>query len=118
VSAYPHVYFAGRWVNRADAVVPVGSLAMRYAISVFEGIRLHISLDPAAPPRRCCFRAHRPAGRVAAADTATRPGNQRVAAGAGRVDRRNRIDSDAYVRVSVTPTNPGDLGDKANPYSW
>ncbi|BCL17529.1 aminotransferase class IV [Micromonospora sagamiensis] len=116
MSVYPHVYFAGRWGSRADAVVPVGSLAMRYAVSVFEGIRLYTALDPALPPRPLLLDEH--VARLAASLRLMRlpdPGIDRLPDIVDELIARNRIDTDTYVRVSVTPTNPGDLSDDAEP---
>lgn len=116
MSVYPHVYFAGRWGSRADAVVPVGSLAMRYAISVFEGIRLYTPLDPPQPPRALLLDEH--LARLAASLRLMRlpdPGIGELPAIIDELIARNGIDTDAYVRVSVTPTNPGDLADEAEP---
>ncbi|SCF35721.1 branched-chain amino acid aminotransferase [Micromonospora echinospora] len=116
MSVYPHVYFAGRWGSRADAVVPVGSLAMRYAVSVFEGIRIYTALDPARPPRPLLLDEH--VDRLAASLRLMRlpdPGVERLPGIVDELIARNRIDTDTYVRVSVTPTNPGDLGADAEP---
>lgn len=115
-SAYPHVYYAGRWVSRADAVVPVTSLAMRYAISAFEGIRLYSPLDPAGRPRPLLLAEH--VARLAATLRLMRlpdPGSHLVPEVIEELIDRNGIATDAYIRVSVTPTNPGDLGDDADP---
>lgn len=116
VSAYPHVYFAGRWVSRADAVVPVTSLAMRYAVSAFEGIRLYTPLDPTGRPRPLLLAEH--ITRLVATLRLMRlpdPGVHELPAIVEELIDRNGIDTDTYVRVSVTPTNPGDLGDEADP---
>lgn len=114
--SYPHVYFAGRWGGRADAVVPVGSLAMRYAVSVFEGIRLYTALDPTLPPRALLLDEH--IARLAESLRLMRlpdPGIDALPAIIDELIVRNGIDTDTYVRVSVTPTNPGDLADDAEP---
>src|SRR5262245_14187776 len=43
--AYPHVYHDGQWTDPSRATVRVGSLALRYGLSVFEGIRLYAQVD-------------------------------------------------------------------------
>lgn len=116
MSAYPHAYFAGRWVHVADAVVPAGSLAMRYAVSAFEGIRLYTRLDQFGPPRPLLLDEH--IDRLAQSLRLMRlpdPGISDLPAVIDELVARNGIDCDSYLRVSVTPTNPGDLGDEAEP---
>ncbi|SDC96804.1 aminotransferase class IV [Actinokineospora iranica] len=115
MTAYPHVFFADRWGAAADAAVPLGSLAMRYALSVFEGIRLYRGLD-GARPRPFLLAEH--VRRLADSLALTRlpdPGIERVPELIDELIERNAIDADAYVRVAVTPLNPGGLGDGADP---
>jgi branched-chain amino acid aminotransferase len=116
VANYPYVFFADRWVRSTDAVVPVGSLAMRYGISVFEGIRLYTQLDVEEPPRP--FLAHEHIRRLLNSMALLRlpdPGVTRLPELISELIERNAIREDAYLRVSVSPLNPGDLGDAAVP---
>lgn len=113
--AYSHVFFADRWVGSGDATVPIGSLAMRYAISVFEGIRLYSPLG-GGTPRPFLLAEH--IGRLANSMALLRlpdPGVRRLPGLIDELIERNEIRDDAYVRVSVTPANPGDLSDEAIP---
>ncbi len=113
---YPYVFFAGRWVRRSEAAVPVGSLAMRYGISVFEGIRLYTQPDREEPARPFLLAEHVRRLRNSMALLRLRdPGAAQLPEVIDELSRRNSIREDAYVRVSVTPLNPGDLGDDAVP---
>lgn len=114
---YPHVFFADRWVRRSEAAVPIGSLAMRYGISVFEGIRLYKQMDPGEPPRPFLLDEHvrRLLNSMALLRLPDRGVVTRLPELIGELIERNAIGEDAYVRVSVTPVNPGDLGDEAEP---
>lgn len=116
MASYPQVFFAGRWVTSAEAVVPIGSLAMRYALSVFEGIRVYAQMDKSRPPRP--FLLDRHVDRLAISLALMRLPDPGIAALPGLVDElveRNGIIDDAYVRVAVTPTNPGDLSEPGEP---
>jgi branched-chain amino acid aminotransferase len=113
--AYPSVFFAGRWVESGEATIPAHSLAMRYGISVFEGIRLYAPLQPGTP---CPFMLGEHVDRLVSSMTLMRlpdPGVRRLPELIDELIDRNGISEDSYVRVSVTPTNPGDLGDPAVP---
>lgn len=116
MASYPYVFFGGRWVGGGDATVPIGSLAMRYGISVFEGIRLYTQLDPEQPPRPFLLAEH--VDRLRNSMALLRlpdPGVAQLPELIDELTRRNAIREDAYVRVSVTPANPGDLSDTAVP---
>jgi branched-chain amino acid aminotransferase len=114
VTAYPHVYFAGKWVAAPEATVSIGSLAMRYAISAFEGIRLYRQLDAQSPVRPFLLGEH--AERLASSIAVMRlpdPGVAGLPAIIDELIERNGISEDSYVRVAVTAVNPGDLGNAA-----
>ena len=49
-NALPIAYHGGAFVPAGEAQVPAGSLAMRYALSVFEGVRLYLPAGGAARP--------------------------------------------------------------------
>ena len=106
----PLCFHANDYVPLAEAHVGVGSLALRYALSVFEGIRLYrredgeglVALAWAAHVerlRRSCRLMGLP-----------EPGLSRLPEIVAELVARNRIQDDAYVRPSVTAVNVGDLG--------
>ncbi|MCP9943857.1 aminotransferase class IV [Streptomyces somaliensis] len=112
---YPHVHFGGRWVTRAEARVPIGSLAMRYGLSVFEGIRLYA---PATGGLAEPFLLADHINRMAASLRAMRFPDPGLADLPGIIDElitRNAITGDAYVRVAATPLNSGTLAEAASP---
>jgi branched-chain amino acid aminotransferase len=115
VAAYPQVYFRGRWVTAAEAAVPIGSLAMRYGLSVFEGIRLY---TPTGGGHARPFALSEHLDRMAASLRAMRfpdPGLSRLPAVIDELVERNDVREDAYTRVAATPFNAGQLGDAAVP---
>ncbi|MGY3676816.1 aminotransferase class IV [Streptomyces sp. TE33382] len=116
VAVYPHVFFRDRWVTRTEAVVPIGSLAMRYGLSVFEGLRLYAPAVPGGLARPFLLQEH--LDRMAASLRAMRFPNPGLARLPDLVDElidRNDIRADAYVRVAATPFDAGQLGDPAVP---
>lgn len=116
MTGYPHVFFAGRWVSRAEATVPLGSLALRYALSVFEGIRLYTQLDQTKAPQPFLLDEH--LARLAQSMALMRlpdPGIGQLPALITELVARNKIQADCYLRVAVTPANSGDLSDEAAP---
>jgi branched-chain amino acid aminotransferase len=113
MTAYPHVFFGGRWVLKGAAVVRIDSLALRYGLSVFEGIRLYAQVD-GSKPRPFLLQPH--VNRLANSLALMRlldPGIGQLDALIEELVERNGIREDAYVRVAVTPVNPGQLGDEA-----
>jgi branched-chain amino acid aminotransferase len=115
-AAYPTVFFGGRWVTRAEATVPIGSLAMRYGVSVFEGIRLYTRSGAGgmAPARPFLLDEH--VARLINSLALMRLSDPGVSCLPELIDElveRNDIRDDAYVRASVTPTNAGDLDSPA-----
>lgn len=115
VAVYPVAYLAGRWIAADEATVPIGSLAIRYGLSVFEGIRLYSPLS-SGPPRPFLLADH--TRRLVNSMALVRLPDPGVRYLEGLIDEliaRNQVNEDAYVRASVTPTNPGDLSDEAVP---
>jgi len=115
VTVYPQLFFRDRWVTRAEATVPIDSLAMRYGLSVFEGIRLYA---PAGGGRARAFLLAEHLKRMARSLRAMRfpdPGIADLPAIVEELAERNDITEDAYVRVAATPFNAGQLGDPARP---
>jgi branched-chain amino acid aminotransferase len=114
VVAYPHVFFADRWTVRSEASVPLGSLALRYGVSVFEGIRLYAPVRPGGPPQPFLLSEH--VSRMRASLDLMRlpdPGVGQLPALIDELVERNTIREDAYVRVAATPVAPGELADDA-----
>ncbi|WP_143662667.1 aminotransferase class IV [Streptomyces sp. CB03238] len=112
---YPHVFFGGRWVTRAEALVPIDSLAMRYGLSVFEGVRLY---TPATGGLARPFLLAEHLNRMVASLDAMGfpdPGLAELPAVIDELIERNAITRDAYVRVAATPLNPGTLAEPARP---
>ncbi|PPK64841.1 aminotransferase class IV [Actinokineospora auranticolor] len=113
MTGYPHVYFAGAWRPRGQAVASMDSLALRYALSVFEGVRLYRGID-GARPRPFLLAEH--LDRMRTSLSAMRlpdPGVDQVPALVRELVDRNGIDQDAYARITATPLNAGGLGDDA-----
>jgi branched-chain amino acid aminotransferase len=124
---YPHVFHDGGWTDRAHATVGVGSLALRYGLSVFEGIRLYRQADDTRPAGETQLagdigvRPFRLDAHLARLGNSLRlmrlpdPGIDKVAGLIDDLIRHNGIDDDSYVRVAVTPANPGQLDGRAEP---
>ena len=117
MSAFPHVYFAGRWTSRAEATVPIGSVALRYGVSVFEGIRLYTPARRDNPPPRPFLLAEHVARlrNSLALLGMSDPGVSQLPELLDELIERNAIMQDAYVRVAATPIEPGDLADEIDP---
>ena len=103
--AFPIAYHDGRWGPLRDAVVPAGSLAMRYALSVFEGIRLYLQEGGGLAPLALDAHLRRLRNSLRLTELPD-PGIDRLAAVIGELVERNRIEEDAYVRVAVSAVNP------------
>jgi len=110
--ACPFAYHDGRWGPLEEAVVPVGSLAMRYALSVFEGIRLYVQVRGGVAP--LALEAHlRRLGSSLRLTELPDPGIDRLGGLIAELAARNRIEEDAYVRVAVSAANAGLIGTPA-----
>jgi branched-chain amino acid aminotransferase len=115
VNHYPHVFHDGSWVGEPEASVPVGSLAMRYALSVFEGIRLYRRHNGAGVQ---AFQLDAHVRRLADSLRLMRmpdPAVGRIPVLVDELVARNRISNDAYVRVAVSAGNRGLLDDEVEP---
>lgn len=108
-TAYAICFHGEDFVPWADATIHVNSLAMRYALSVFEGIRLYRQkLDSGVRP----FRLEEHLGRLRNSLRLMRmpePEGKDVAHILDELIHLNEIDEDSYVRVSVSPDNFGDI---------
>jgi branched-chain amino acid aminotransferase len=114
VVAYPHVFFADCWTVKGEAKVSISSLALRYGVSVFEGIRLYAPARSAEPPQPFLLDEH--LDRLRSSLALMRlpdPGVDRVPALIDELVERNEIRDDAYVRLAATPIAPGELADDA-----
>jgi branched-chain amino acid aminotransferase len=110
--AFPLAYHDGRWGPLEDAVVPVGSLAMRYALSVFEGIRLYVQEGGGVAPLALDDHLRRLEGSLRLTELPD-PGIERVGALVSELVELNRIEEDAYVRLAVSAVNPGQIASPA-----
>lgn len=114
-ASYPHVFHGGRWVASSDATVQVSSQAMRYALSVFEGIRLYRQHET-TEVRPFLLDAH--LRRLRDSLVLMRipdPGVATLTDLVGELVTRNRITDDAYVRIAVSAGNPGLIGTDVEP---
>jgi branched-chain amino acid aminotransferase len=108
-AVYPHVFHAGEWTHTSRATVGVGSLALRYGLSVFEGIRLYRQRG-GSTVRPFLLEPH--VRRLVDSLALMRlpdPGVDSVPSLIDELVDRNGIADDAYIRVAATPTNPGQL---------
>lgn len=102
------VHHAGALVPLAQATVPVGSIAMRYGVSVFEGVRLYRQRDGDVQP--WLLREH--LERLAESCRLTELDAGACAEVPGIVDelvRVNRVADDAYCRIAVSAGNAGGI---------
>lgn len=101
-------------MSRHEAVLPVGSIALRYGVSVFEGIRCYLGsggtvrpwlLEPHLDRLRnsCALMGFDPECCAA------------VPAAVGEVLRANQVAEDCYLRVAVSAGNEGGIDDVAEP---
>jgi branched-chain amino acid aminotransferase len=108
-AAFPLCFHKGAFVPWDSATLHVGSLALRYALSVFEGIRLY---RQSANPAVRAFRLEAHLERLRSSLCLMRLPEPRETDIAWIIDelvRRNNVESDSYVRVSVSPDNAGDI---------
>lgn len=112
---YPEVFHDGRWTDAAHAVLPAGSIALRYGVSVFEGIRLYRRADGrGVQPFRLADHIRRLGWSLRISRLAD-PGIAKLPEVIDDLVLRNEITADAYVRVAVSAGNPGLMDDEAQP---
>lgn len=112
-AAYPLCFHEDGFVPWVSATVHTNSLAMRYALSVFEGVRLYRQADGSGVRP---FRLEEHLGRLRNSLRLMRlpePEGKDIAAVVAELVRRNEIEDDSYVRISVSPLNCGDIGSPA-----
>ena len=111
---YRYAFHDGRWLDAGAATIGMASLGMRYALSVFEGLRLYRGSDGVVRP----FRLDEHLRRLADSLVLTRlpmPAGVELADVITELSRRNNVHEDAYVRIAVSAGNPGLMGDEAYP---
>jgi branched-chain amino acid aminotransferase len=108
------VYHGGQLVPAAGAVLRMGSIALRYGVSVFEGIRVYRGAGDDATMRPWLLEPHLDRLR-ASCDTMGLDAGLADMVGTTIDDliEVNQLAEDCYVRVSVSAANPGDIGDEA-----
>lgn len=114
-SVHDHIFHDGAWTDQAGAVMSTGSLAMRYSISAFEGIRLYQRAD-SREVRPFALDAH--IARLASTLKLTRmpdPGIEKLPEIIDDLILRNSISGDSYVRASVSAGNCGGIDDDVTP---
>lgn len=109
-TAFPICFYRDDFVAWEDATLHAGSLALRYALSVFEGIRLYAQRDEGG---LLPFRLEAHLGRLRNSLRLMRlpePEGLNVAGIIEELVERNGVREDSYVRVSVSADNFGDIG--------
>jgi branched-chain amino acid aminotransferase len=103
------IYHAGEYADESLAVVRVSSLAMRYGLSVFEGVRAYRSHDGHLRPFR--MQAHLDRLRRSALTLGLPdPGIDEIPAIVARLIEMNCVHDDCYLRPSIHAINAGDMG--------
>jgi branched-chain amino acid aminotransferase len=108
------VHHCGRTVPADQAVLPVGSIAMRYGISVFEGVRLYRQHGPGTEVRAWLLDQHldrlRNSCRIMGLDETCCDDVPRII---GELVAANGIEEDSYVRAAASAANAGGITDAA-----
>ncbi|MFJ5885619.1 aminotransferase class IV [Kitasatospora cineracea] len=106
------VHHRGALVPAHEATLPVSSIALRYGVSVFEGVRLYRRTDGTVEPWLLAphLERLRNSCRTMGLDERCCDG---VPAIVDELVRANRVTEDSYLRISASAGNPGDLGDRA-----
>lgn len=108
-SAYETCYHAGRYVPWESAVLHTGSIALRYAISVFEGVRIY---RHGASDAVSCFELDAHVSRLKQSLQLMGlpdPGVSELPSIIDALIAKNHVTEDAYVRPSISACNPGEL---------
>ena len=111
-SAFPVAYHDGELIPAAAAAIPAGALAMRYALSVFEGVRLYVP-GGAAATRPVAFRLDDHLARLRRSLHVMRmpcADLDRLPAIVDELVTRNEVHEDTYLRIAVSIVTPGTLG--------
>ncbi|MGK5733725.1 aminotransferase class IV [Streptomyces sp. URMC 124] len=108
------VFHAGRLVPAHEASLRVDSMALRYGLSVFEGVRIYRLAGGGIRP----WLLPQHLDRLRASLSAMRlpdPGVGEVPGVIAELAARNGITDDAYCRISVSADGPGLIGDEVRP---
>jgi len=112
---YPQVFHGDTWTTGSGAVLPVGSIAMRYAVSAFEGVRLYRRADGrGVQPFKLDAHVRR-LGTTLALSRIPDPGIEKIPGLVDDLVLHNGIEDDAYVRIAVSAANPGMIDDEIDP---
>jgi branched-chain amino acid aminotransferase len=109
-AAFPISFHRDAFIPWEQSTLHANSLAMRYALSVFEGIRLYVQSDTAKVHP---FRLEAHLDRLRRSLQLMRLPEPEGLDISGIIDElveRNGVSEDAYVRVSVSADNFGDIG--------
>lgn len=112
---FPLCHHDGALVPWETATLHAASLALRYAVSVFEGIRIYRTADgrglKVLELRPHLDRLAASAGMMWLPD----PGIDRIPDIIAELVAQNGVTDDAYIRPSISAGNPGELGQAAQP---
>lgn len=108
--SYAVCFHDSAFVPIERAVVHVNSLAMRYGLSVFEGIRLYEQRNDGVRPFR--LHAHVERLRRSLGLMQIEATDDDLPAVVHELIRINQVTEDAYVRVAVSPCTLGDIGSR------
>ncbi|MFJ3880216.1 aminotransferase class IV [Streptomyces sp. NPDC090077] len=105
------VFHAGRLVPAHEATLRVDSMALRYGLSVFEGVRVYRQTAGGVRPWLPAQHLDRLRASLAAM-LLPDPGIDAVPGIIAELTARNGITDDAYCRISVSAEGPGTIGDE------
>ncbi|QHP93968.1 aminotransferase class IV [Burkholderia glumae] len=105
------IFHAGDYVDASQATVRVSSLAMRYGLSVFEGVRAYLSREGRLRPFRMAAHLERLASSARTLGLPD-PGIERIPEVVERLIEANGLREDCYIRPSIHAVNVGDMGAK------
>ncbi|MFB6838456.1 aminotransferase class IV [Streptomyces sp. NPDC056361] len=100
------VFHAGRTVPADQAALRVDSMALRYGLSVFEGVRLYRRTDGGLRPWLLAQHVERLRSSMDAMRLPD-PGVDRLAEIVDELTELNGLTDDAYCRISVSADGPG-----------
>lgn len=109
---WPLAHHRGELVPRERAMLPVGSIALRYGISVFEGIRIYRQDDDGVAVWQLEPHLHRlrHSCRTMGVDEALA---DHVPSAIDDLVGAQEVREDGYIRVAVSAVNTGDIGAQA-----
>ncbi|MDI5964531.1 aminotransferase class IV [Streptomyces sp. SL13] len=109
------VHHRGRTVPPEEATLPMGSIALRYGVSVFEGVRLYRQHDPGTGVRPWLLEQHldrlRNSCRIMDLDESCCDAVPGIVEELVEV---NAVTEDSYVRIAVSAANSGGITDAAD----